>query len=110
MVLIKVFVETEYFDMCFLADSIESFRKENNKNGYMENKDYRIRDVLELRLKGSDYSSNKTILESIAIEYSNNFQYLDGLAWDGEIKIKNWFERYGKKYGLLTEFRENGII
>ena len=31
------------------------------------------------------------------------------LSWSDVVEIDAWFEKYGKRYGLLREFRENGI-
>lgn len=33
------------------------------------------------------------------------------LTWGGEMAdIQGYFEKLGRRYGLLSEFRENGII
>lgn len=55
------------------------------------------------------YQIKKQILRDEAIEWQNNFEnknysYLE-LA-----NIEEYFYKQGKKYGLLKEFRENGII
>lgn len=53
-----------------------------------------------------DYKHKKDILREVAIEWqSGDFNY----AWDDLINWGNFFEEMGRKYGLLTEFRENGI-
>lgn len=47
------------------------------------------------------------------IEEAKNWQYdfADHNYSYGEIlEMQNYFERNGKRYGLLREFRENGII
>ena len=31
------------------------------------------------------------------------------LSWGDVAEIGTWFEKYGRRYGLLEEFRENGI-
>ena len=56
-----------------------------------------------------DYKSKKAILESIAIDWQRdvgnfNYSYADFIGWS------DFFEELGKKYGLLTDFRKNGII
>ena len=64
--------------------------------------------ILELgNLTGKTYKEKKACLQNKAIEFSNN-QY-GGLSY-GEIAcIESYFERYGRRYGLLREFRENAI-
>ena len=54
------------------------------------------------------YASNKAVARQEAIDWQNafdNHNYSDGeLAEFGE-----HFEKLGRRYGLLKEFRENGI-
>lgn len=65
-------------------------------------------ELLEFKIKGKNYKERKGYLENIAIDYSNNFA---SLSWSyGELaEIGNWFYENGKRYGLLREFRENGV-
>lgn len=64
--------------------------------------------LIELgRLKGKTYQDRKKDIEQKAIELSNN-RY-GGLSYGEEAEIANYFEIYGKRYGLLTDFRENAI-
>lgn len=55
------------------------------------------------------YLENKARIRQEAIEYQlsfdqNNYSY-------GELAIyEEYFYRMGKRYGLLREFRENGIV
>ena len=56
-----------------------------------------------------EYSHKKTALRNFAIEWQRSqatlsTSYEELALWSG------FFEKYGKKYGLLGEFRENGII
>lgn len=63
---------------------------------------------------GCFYNCNKYQIKKAEIEYqainwqtnfaNNNYTWGELAAW-GE-----YFEKMGKKYGLLKEFRENGII
>ena len=57
---------------------------------------------------GTDYQFKKSALREFAIEWQGAIANFDmsyeDVAWYGE-----FFETYGKRYGLLTEFRENGI-
>ena len=65
-------------------------------------------DTLLFKIGGKTYEERKNNLQSLAIDYSNNFA---GLPWSyGELaEIGDFFYRNGKKYGLLKEFHENGI-
>ena len=69
---------------------------------------YELDDILNLKISGKTYAERKASLEDIAIQYSYwcgewNCSYME-LAG-----VSDFFERNGKRYGLLTEFRENGI-
>lgn len=63
--------------------------------------------MIVFRLEGHDYRSYQSDLRHIATD----FQMLDegGLSYGELADIQGFFERYGRKYGLLREFRENGI-
>jgi hypothetical protein len=57
------------------------------------------------------YLSGKNNARQEAIEWQA--QYMSGefgLSYLGIWKAQQYFERLGKRYGLLKEFRENGII
>lgn len=57
-----------------------------------------------------NYKERKEAIRNEAIEFQHSF--VDGKQWYySEIaEITSYFEKQGKRYGLLTEFRENGII
>lgn len=59
------------------------------------------------RLKGKSYKERKACIEAKAIEYSHN--HYPGLSYGECADIDDYFYNYGKRYGLLTEFRENAI-
>lgn len=64
--------------------------------------------VIELgRLKGKTYAERKADIEAKAIEYSHNME--GGLSYGELSDIQEYFERYGRRYGLLTDFHENAI-
>lgn len=71
--------------------------------------EYFINRVIDTnRLPGKSYADKKALLRNQAIDYSlqNNFvMYGSDL-----VEIGAYFEKYGKRYGLIKEFRENGII
>ena len=60
------------------------------------------------RVNGKTYAEKKECVRDKAITWS----HLHGLIvmdWFDCATIGEWFYRYGKRYGLLNEFRENGI-
>ena len=60
------------------------------------------------KLSGATYQERKNDLE----EKAKFYQYIDigGLSWGELDEIQSYFEKQGKRYGLLTEFKENCII
>ena len=60
------------------------------------------------KLSGKTYTERKSDLE----EKARFYQYIDigGLSWGELSEIQSYFEIYGKRYGLIKEFKENGII
>lgn len=64
-------------------------------------------DLIELVARGRDYNERKNDVRDKAIQYSNTDT--SGLSWAEFSFISGWFEAMGRRYGLLTEFRENGI-
>lgn len=59
------------------------------------------------RLSGKTYAEKKEEVRQKAIDY----QRIDegGLSYGELALICEYFETYGKRYGLLREFSENGI-
>lgn len=57
----------------------------------------------------NSFSSIKEIIRNQAIEWQNDFANCD-YSYSELVEIQNYFEKQGKRYGLLREFRENGII
>ena len=64
-------------------------------------------DGVLFEVRGNTYQERKAEVREIAIRYQN--MSVGGLSYGELAVIENWFERFGKRYGLLTEFRENGI-
>lgn len=61
---------------------------------------------IDLAIRGKTYRERKADLRKKAIEYSFSsfqFSYCELALWE------EYFETNGKRYGLLREFRENGI-
>ena len=65
-------------------------------------------EILNLEINGNNYTDRKNHLEDLAIKWQYDFATLD---WSyGELAlITEWFSKNAKRYGLLEEFRENGI-
>lgn len=55
------------------------------------------------------YQEHKSMAIEEAIAFQNSF--IEGKSWSwGELAMAAaYFEKLGKRYGLLKEFRENGI-
>lgn len=58
-------------------------------------------------LKTGNYKHDKELIRDFAIEYSNNIEYFN--KYYGWFEMINFFAEQGKKYGLLREFKENGV-
>lgn len=93
------------------VEEVGSFIKIRNMDGtiYKVLSIDKLRDYIPLTVCGKSYEERQNDLQNKAIEWS----FASGAAcWSyGELAdIQEFFERNGKKYGLLREFRENGII
>ena len=55
------------------------------------------------------YAERKAEAESVAIEWQHNYSDVQ-LSYGELCYYADYFTRIGKRYGLLKEFRENGII
>lgn len=55
------------------------------------------------------YQKGKEKTRQQAIEWQKDFEDQD-YCWGDLIIYQQYFEDLGKRYGLLKEFRENGII
>lgn len=67
--------------------------------------------VLPFEIHGKTYGDRKESLRNLAIDFQyNNDGDTDWQLTYGELGyIGEYFERMGRKYGLLREFRENCI-
>lgn len=57
---------------------------------------------------GKTYACKRDTLQGLAITYQATGT--KGLCYWDLYRIGNYFTYYGKRYGLLKEFRDNGII
>lgn len=56
----------------------------------------------------SKYQKRKECIRAEAIDWQQTSQERN-LSYDELLEAANYFEKAGRRYGLLTEFRENGI-
>ena len=61
------------------------------------------------KLPGKTYAEKKNNLRDKAIEYSTNTSEIYPISWGEAAEIQDYFETYGRRYGLLREFKENAI-
>ena len=64
--------------------------------------------VINFSVKGKNYRERKSSVETTA----RDFQAADigGLYMSDYDRIGEWFTTQGKRYGLIKEFQENGIV
>lgn len=63
--------------------------------------------IIPFETHGKRYADRRESVRDTAVEWSNCEAW--PLSW-GEVQtVADWFYRMGKRYGLLSEFRENGI-
>lgn len=63
--------------------------------------------IIPFKTHGKNYADRRESVRETAIEWSNCEAW--PLSW-GEVQtVADWFYRMGKRYGLLAEFRENGL-
>ena len=65
--------------------------------------------VLDFKIRGNNYQERKAEAEEIAKDWQNNFACYDW-GYSELIEIYAFFEKVGKRYGLIKEFKENAII
>lgn len=56
------------------------------------------------------YKEMKEKIRQEAMEYQDMFTNGETIFWSDIAYYYDYFSKYGKRYGLLKEFRENGII
>ena len=69
--------------------------------------DTKIENVIEFKVKGKTYAERKANARQIAIDFQAG--EFEGLSYYELYLIQNYFEKVGKRYGLLEEFKENCI-
>lgn len=74
----------------------------------IDNDTFQCHKETEAYYKPQNYQFKKDALRAFAIEYSGKVGDMTQ-SWEDCAWWSNFFEKYGKKYGLLREFHENGI-
>lgn len=64
--------------------------------------------ILNFKIGGKTYEERKNSLRELAIDWQLSFSDLPW-SWEELAEIQDYFYTNGKKYGLLTEFKENAI-
>ena len=64
--------------------------------------------ITDFTVKGSDYKTRQAAARDICIDISN--RQCGGLSWYEVMLLQGKLETLGKRYGLLTELRENAMI
>lgn len=78
-------------------------------NGCSDSSDDDIITVIDTeRLRGRNYAEKKANLEAQAIDYSIAMS-CSNLSYAELFVIGNYFDKYGRRFGLLTDFYENCI-
>ena len=61
-------------------------------------------------VRGKTYDQKKECVRNIAKDTQILISHAQDISWEELCEIKAWFEKMGRRFGLLKEFRENGII
>lgn len=64
--------------------------------------------LIDFTVSGQSYGARKESVRRTAQAFQREER--PGLSYGDLVNIGIWFERAAKKYGLLREFRENGIL
>ena len=66
--------------------------------------------LIDLHTRGQSYAARKADLRDKAMDYTRLYtEYGVDISWGESAIFSDFFSRYGKRYGLLEEFRENAI-
>ena len=93
----------DYYPMGFLFDTKKDFLRACEDDRILA-----VRDIVRFRIGGETYAERQDSLRNIAIDFQRAEQGYH-FYWSDYCTVTNFFESYGRKYGLLREFRENGI-
>ena len=65
---------------------------------------------IPLVISGSNYQDRKEDVRNKAIEYQRTFYDFCNYSYGELAAITGFFETFGRRYGLITEFKNEGII
>ena len=65
-------------------------------------------ETLDFTIKGKTYQERQDNARQLAIDWQLNFSYLSW-SYSELAEITSYFEKIGKRFGLLKEFKENAI-
>lgn len=93
---------------------------DNLKTDFMNNQDFiqkflfsagaALIKFIDLSISEKDYLSRQNHVRDIAIEYQNLFWNGFDMSYGDLFEFSAYFEKQAKKYGLVHEFKENGIL
>ena len=63
----------------------------------------------KMKISGKTYQEKQSFLEDMAKEWQHDFSY-HNYAWGDLAEIGEFFAENAKRYGLITEFKNNAII
>lgn len=72
------------------------------------NPETEVSEIILFSPKGKTYTEKKESVSEIAKRFQSENE--SGLSWGEIAEINSWFEKMGRRYGLLKEFAEMGII
>ena len=58
----------------------------------------------------SNYEENKNKIRQQAIDWLESFSEGKNYCWSEIAETSDYFEKMGRRYGLLQEFRDNGVV
>lgn len=81
----------------------------DNKTAFMRDTycpEHEIIEQVDFRIHGNTFAKRKQDAHGLAVEWS----YCDPVfSWNEMSWVTSYFEKIGRRYGLLREFRENGL-
>lgn len=97
--------------MTVYQDEADLIRDElcDGDKGYLDGYNYSVLVAWRAGASGKTYAERKKSVRDLAIEIQSAFVDCTW-SWWIEAELGEIFTRLGKRYGLIEEFRENGII
>ena len=95
-------VKSEFYPLALLMS------EDDFKRTMMDDEVTAVSGILRFKVTGDDYEERKENLQELAITWSHTDKA--SVALVDEEEVRRFFEKNGKRYGLLREFRENAII